>query len=795
MKNKKILLLLMISLIFTTTLSGCGKNNTVSNNSGNTSSVSSSDEVVSDYKNYVYKGELVSEGLNFDTDFVPYSDGFYNISFEYPEIEDEGELFVEESLEDIVDSSAIETTEDSDEAEIVEDEEQEEWIVTYTIDFYNSDLEKTDTTSFSGDEQSYGQLLHIDKDKNLYFGVTSYSDEEGDSSYLLKTNKDGEEIYRIKCDFDNDYSYGNYIRDIFENKDSLFIVDGHCGVYPVDNEKATIGKAVYSGNEDNYTSFFSLNDEIVLVENDFNGGIKVGTLDVNKGIVSYIDIEIPASAYDFCYGHNNTLLAMYDGSLYRLDLSNNSFEKVIDFIQSDVNFNDLNDFVETSKGFYFALTEEEDISLYLYTKVNPSDVKDKTVITVGCYYLPYQLRRDIVKFNKTNSDIKIVIKDYGNEGIIMYDTNGLPIDNLENLDKDIIAGKVPDIIILNDYERMSNLAKKGMFVDYNKYFTKENGVDINDISESIINLFSTDGKLFILPPSYSINTFVMKTKLYNALQPYNVETVNKFIKDKGITESEFLGFMLRDYIFNTIISGSGDKFINFKEGSCNFDSKEFKDILMFIKNLPLSEDIYDENYEYVDDSSFYREDKYVLSKLYLSSVSDYIREKYGKFGEDISVVGIPSTDKVVSIYPEYLVGIVENANSDNSFEFVKELFKEDKQSSKENMGYIPVNKKALEKKLETEMKGNFYEEDGKEIPIEDVYYIGDTEIKLPKATKEDIDEIKEIIDSVNSVEIYDDELMNILDEEISSFYNGTKSVDEVVNILQSRVGIYLAERK
>ncbi len=791
MKNKKIVSLLIVSLLFTTCLSGCGKKDTVnnSNSNNNSSTISDTKEVDTDYKNYVYRGELVRDDLDWDVSFVPYEDGFYNVQMHYPDIEDE-EM---ETFSDLEDDVVSEDTESLVDSSIIETDEENEWIVDYTIDFYDKEMNKTDSISFSGNEKNYGQLQYIDSDKNLYFSVSTYSDEK-DETFILKTDKEGKEIYKQEFVSEGTLDYGSYIRNIFECNDTLYAFDGQSFLYPVDKETGKIGNAVYTGSDDRYADFYVVDDKIVVVENYYSSGIKVGTLDTTKKVVEYFEVEIPQDVYNFSKGYGNSLISQYKDSLYRLDIDNKKFVKVIDFIQSDVNSSDINGIVETDKGFYISFGEDDGLSLYFYTKVNPEDVKDKRIITLGCYYLPYQMRKNIIDFNKQNAEIRIAIKDYGQGEVILYDgddTNSTP--GLETLDKDIISGNVPDILVLSDYTRMNNYAKKGMFVDLNDFFTEENNIPMSDISDNIVNLFKTDDKVYILPTSYSVRTYLMKKSLYEKLQPYNIDTVNKFLKDKNMTESEFLGFMFRDYMLDIVLSGSGDKFIDLKNGTCNLDSKEFKDILSFVKNLPLSEDVFGDNYEYEDDSAYYREDRYVLSQLYLSALSDYTRQKYGVFGEDLEVVGMPGMEKVVSIYPEFLIGIVKNDNTNDSFEFVKGLFSEDKQL--EDSSSFPVNKNALEKKFEEEKKGNYYLDNDKEVYYDDVYYIGDVEISIPKPSEEDINEVKDILNSINAVEMSDNGLSNILNEEISAFYSGDKSVDEVASIMQSRVSIYLAERK
>lgn len=775
MKNKKLISLSLIFLMSASILSGCTEKE-IQNISQESNQTQNTDE---DYKNYVYNGTSVLKTSSYDTTLIPYEDGFYNLSLEYDEVEDEGVLFEEEALDE---------TENTD--RIIPDEEPD-WSTDYTITFYDSNLKEKDKITFTGSSDEYGQLLFIDSDKNLYFESSSYIEDEFVTS-ILKTDSTGAKIYSTPFVQENN-EYGSYLRNLFTFKDDLYAVDGNSYLYKINSQTGEISEKVYQPETKGYADYFAFDDDIYVLDNDFENGTKIGKLD-DTFKVQDITIDIPKDTYDFKKGTSVNLIAKCGDCLYDINLLDATCNKKIDFIQSDINSSDLIDIVQVNDNFYMTFNEDEGTNTYLYTKVDPSNVKEKQIITVGCYFLPYQLRKNIIKFNKESENIRIVVEDYGNNGIILYDKNGNEESGLELLDKDIISGKVPDILILSDYNRINNYAKKGLFVDLNTMFTDANSFPISDLSENIVKLFSTDNKLYVLPISYDINAFTMKKSVQENLNPYTVETVEKFVKDNNITESDFLGFMLRDYALENTVQGTGDKFINLKDGTCSLDNDEFKQLLTFLKNLPISEDVYNESYEYEDESAFFRENRYILSQLYLSNVNDYIREKYGKFGEDITISSMPSCENVVAISPDYLVALTNSENKDNSFEFVKYLFSKETQSSNEIYNF-PVNKSSLDTKLQKESKGTFYMEDGKEVYYDESYYIGDAEIKLPKPTANDIKEVKDILENINYIKASDENLYNILNEELSAFYSGQKSVDEVANIMQSRVSIYLAEKK
>jgi len=57
------------------------------------------------------------------------------------------------------------------------------------------------------------------------------------------------------------------------------------------------------------------------------------------------------------------------------------------------------------------------------------------------------------------------------------------------------------------------------------------------------------------------------------------------------------------------------------------------------------------------------------------------------------------------------------------------------------------------------------------------------------------DEVSQWLDGLQITQELPSDVSDIITEELSYFYSGTKSAKDTVHIIQSRVGIYLSERK
>ena len=143
-----------------------------------------------------------------------------------------------------------------------------------------------------------------------------------------------------------------------------------------------------------------------------------------------------------------------DYGVYGYNIGDAEITKLMDYISSDfasnylyqISYIDENTFV----AYYYG---DEGGKLSKFTKVAPEDVIDKTEVILGCYYLEPDVKSKIIEFNKANAEYRINIKDYST-----YDTIEDYTQGMTRLNADIVAGDVPDIMILNNQMHVESYA-------------------------------------------------------------------------------------------------------------------------------------------------------------------------------------------------------------------------------------------------------------------------------------------------------------------------------------------------
>ena len=174
-----------------------------------------------------------------------------------------------------------------------------------------------------------------------------------------------------------------------------------------------------------------------------------------------------------------------------------------------------------------------------------------------------------------------------------------------------------------------------------------------------------------------------------------------------------------------------------------------------------------------------------------------------QFGGNATLIGYPTTDENSSgavVYPNMELGIcAASKNTSSAWQFLKYLLT-DEQYAKDNYSFT-ISKKNMQAKLDqtnqnAEQNGDneWTDEDWKW--YEDNYseeYVNYLKSSRMKYTPELGQKVMDIVSTATTVVRYDKKLTEIINEELSSFYGGTKSAADTAGIIDSRAKIYISE--
>lgn len=482
----------------------------------------------------------------------------------------------------------------------------------------------------------------------------------------------------------------------------------------------------------------------------------------------------------------------------------NEIEELVNWTDSDINDDYVQGVFPVENGeFIVYINDWQDTQgFYRLTKRDPSELENAVIINMVVSYNDSIITKMVQKFNQENTDYRIRVEEYNK--YYEWDEESQMETNTpaKQLQKDLAAGKEVDIIMMNDAALTNNLGKKGALVDMYQFMGKDGAPAKEDFVESVLNGMETDGKLYAMPLDFTVRTIAVKSKFFSE-ENWTVDDLIEVYNNmpEGASLYQY-GDNTKQRAFNAL-TVEDSSFLDYKNGTCSFDSPEFIKILEFADRFENRNDIADVDTDEYDDNWYneqemaLRNDKALLYDMWLDDPREYKRVRDGYFGEDITLVGGPTTDGAGAMMQVYdSVSIMSSSPSkDACWKFVSQYLTEDYQCGDE-MYNLPILKSAFDKKLdETMSKPYWTDENGKKQEYDDIVWLAGEEITIEPLTQEERDYIADyILNAKFTNYYYDDEIYSIINEEVEAFFAGEKSAQDAADIIQNRVSILISEK-
>lgn len=499
---------------------------------------------------------------------------------------------------------------------------------------------------------------------------------------------------------------------------------------------------------------------------------------------------------------------MDNGNIFGERRDTGEVEKVVDWIACDVDSNSINSdrFGFLSDGRIVAVTYEYSDNgpsrqqVLVLNRVDAAAVTTKTELTLACFGLDYNLRSQIVKFNKSNPDYRIVVKDYSE-----YATDDDYNAGLTKLNTELISGNVPDILVNGTELPIGQYAAKGLLEDLWPYLDADPEYSRDKLMTQPLNAAQTDGKLYRLPIDFGVTTAVGLGKVVGEYTTWTLADVNDALSKLPEGATVFNKYYTQAEMLKYCIAMNAENFMNWQDGTCSFDSDEFRALLEFVKPFPAEYDWQSDAEEYESDYTRLKNGKQLL---YPTSISDFdsIYYMFATLDHDVRFIGFPREDgSSGNAFNASCTLSISTACRDKSgaWAFIRSTLSNDYQ---ENIWNYPIVKSVFEAKAqeamtqeyETDADGNqILDDDGNPIPISTggMSYGDEPMIELYAVTQEQYDAVLALIDSTTSFVDYDQNVLDIISDEAAGYFAGSKTVEEASKLIQSRVSLYIQEQK
>ncbi len=479
---------------------------------------------------------------------------------------------------------------------------------------------------------------------------------------------------------------------------------------------------------------------------------------------------------------------------------------------SDLNPNSVGNYFFDSQGCLVIV--DNDYSSYSvkvrrYTPCEPSELENIPVITIGSNSSPFiTMEQQIEEINESQSEYRIEWKNYDD-----YNTDSDYSLGFSQFQQDMLSGSLPDIMLLDGngtYQGLDVVHKEGVFCDLYEFMEGDSELNRENLVPNVIKLAETDGKLLNLPVSFHIFSLAAKAKSAQGLENLTVDKYVDAIHALPDDIEALSGYSAGDDSKHLRLHEFDlHSFVDYENAVCHFDDPQFVKLLEYCDEAPLEAEYTDtsnmteaerEEHEYRI-HTLITEDKALFTDALIYSFVSYHQLKEGELrGEDFILTGCPTYDgrgTAISFesVPHSFAIPESTENKELAWEVLKEFVSDDYYAKYHQLNGFPITESGL--KITANQALETFEYDDTDYTGRYWYPSFERQIEIGNTTQEHIDEVYEIIRSVDTKRMTDSympAMWEIVYEEINCFFNGECTAQECADRIQNRASIALAEQ-
>ena len=575
----------------------------------------------------------------------------------------------------------------------------------------------------------------LDKDGNYYYWAVNQES-------IIKVDSSGKQVFcrqlsdfdllRIEnlCQLEDGRVYAKCRK--VDNGEGAYWV---CSINPDTGEIAKVNGAV---SETDYYTYVAAGEGCLLYLTEEG----VERVDAEKGTR---EEEWPFAGTSYARDHRTTYLVwdfriLEDGSLELLEAESHS------------------------------LAKGSDGSVKALRKVAVGE--EREIVVLRGTYLVYDewIKECIRSFNEQSKDWYVMLEECGND-------DSLWEDYARQTSIEIASGEGPDILygnVLSDY--VYGVIKQGGFADLSPYL-ESSGLSRDDFFPCVFDCWQEEGKIYGVSLNITFlrkGSILMDAAVLGDNEEPDIETlVNALLTWEG--DAALLKAADPEGVLERFLVGSENLWgmVDWEEKSCDFGTELFAGILEIAKRYGRS----GRN----DARPLLAEEEMYSTYEYLDSA---LLEKSGKVK-----VGILFDDGCHAAADSECVAAV-NANSpqkEGAWEFIRFVL-EDRQVTKKDVWRYPAGKEAFDRAMASEKAKGLWE-DGRALYNK----WDDTMMYFYPLTEKRIKELKAILEDTRFTPIRTEPILDIICQEAAEYFGGTKSVEEVIDMVNNRVQVLLDE--
>lgn len=483
----------------------------------------------------------------------------------------------------------------------------------------------------------------------------------------------------------------------------------------------------------------------------------------------------------------NSMIAADSKEVWKIDAYTGTTEPLLSCVGTTYELLDLvnrtsdcKDSGDGELGFLYQSAANGEGTLETLARVDVSEGRMPVTLR-GMHFTSYSvgqwLKDRIVDFNDTSEKYFVVLEEC---------PDGTAEEDYARMTSvEIAAKKGPDILMGSAFgEYIQGMIEKGAFEDLSGYM-KKSGIREEDFFPGIFACYRSGKAVYSVVPTLWVNSYMINREVLGSNETPDVEGLVKALL--AYPKPALYWTEPSDGIVRLLLCGSENLWgmIDRKAGICDFHGELFYGILEVAKRYgfvpPAGVDSLDVDW-LREENTLAVEENNVWSLYSYRNQTEMEKEGMIPFGVlfDEGCFAILSDDvsMVVNHYGKH---------KDGAWEFLCFLLQEETQEKgRSASGGYPANKAAFEQLLLKERA----EGPVKRKPDGGTLTEGDKPL-----TEQDMEELRQLLEEARYPVFQTEEILDIICEEAQHYFNGVKSVEQVADVIENRVQLYLKEHR
>ncbi|MDE6063981.1 MAG: extracellular solute-binding protein, partial [Lachnospiraceae bacterium] len=402
------------------------------------------------------------------------------------------------------------------------------------------------------------------------------------------------------------------------------------------------------------------------------------------------------------------------------------------------------------------------------SKVSPEE-SGKTILTYKTTSISSEIKELIVRFNKENPDYYIMIEECpASQDLYTF---------REKVEIEIAAGHGPDIIDDISVRNPYMLIEKGVIEELTPYIERE-GIDREAYFPMVFQGFGVGEGVYGIGIGMSIYSWCADGSLFSEEEDFSLENMLDVLE--GLNEDKiFMNGREAASLVYQWLRTSEDLYgmVDWETGQCDFSGENFRRIL--------------ELAERYGDGEGKGAEGYIANSVSMMDYSFFASYDASIKGSGRVLTGIPGErGGMHEVTMDTLAINAASENKDGAWEFLCFLLQEKVQAElgRDFMHIrFPVNRQVFYT-VGNEMCG---------------HYIGVTmrawddpewEIESEEFTEDQLEDLNALFAKAVFFPWRTREILSIIEEETALYFDGSKGMEETIDIIQNRVQLYLDEQ-